>query len=336
MIFDSSFNGKNPAYNLTNKKGAITWNPKDREKIYSDLEKIKGHQGLQAEESALEQPETQTPDNSVVSSKDVLSYLHNQSVYKIAVNNSTQKIREEYNATHMKKEDILAMGFTEEEIDKYFYSTQPRILNENGEYVLPNNVVDTFAVKKGMQINGRTVNSLDDLKYELFEAPVVELMNKVRAGAINQDQIIEELQKLGASNIEEKPIENDPLGRTTITYTYRGITNTFIPQNLTVVEEPKAEYDEHGEAFITVMDYRAYSRETLRSFGFTDSDLSAYFDKKSIDDIRQEGKMGAKIAGQVSSKDGYCYQLKSGIVINGYEVKTVAELYYFAVLAKLK
>ena len=337
MIFDSSFNGKNPTYNLTNFKGAITFGTdEERKKIYTDLEKKRGYQELQAEGATEEQPEAQAPKNPVVSSKEVLSFMETQAVDKVAINNLIQTIREEYNATHMKKEDILAMGFTEEEINKYFYSTQPRVLNDNGEYVLPDNVVDTFAVKKGIQVNGRTVNSLDDLKYELFEAPIVELMNKVRAGSVNQNQIIEELQKMGATNIEEKPIENDPLGRTTVTYTYRGKTDYFILQNLTVIKEPKVEYYENGEAPLTVFDDEAYSRETLRGFGFTDSDLSTYFDKKSVDDIKQEGKMGAIKAEQANSKDGYCYQLKSGIVINGYEVKTVYDLYYFAVLAKLK
>lgn len=334
MNFDGRLS-KNQAYNLTMAKGTISWESKDKKGVCDGIEILDAYKGLQAEEATEEQAATQTPNNSTVSGEEVLSFLQIQSVNKVAISNSIQKIQEEYNTTHMKKEDILAMGFTEEEISKYFYSTQPRILNDNGEYVLPDNVEDTFAVKKGIQINGRTVNSLDDLKYELFEAPVVELMNKVRAGAITQSQIVEELQKLGATNIEEKPIEDDPLGRTTITYTYRGVTNTFIPQNLTVVKEPTVKYDENGEAFITVTEDSAYSREALRNFGFTDSDLSKYFDRISINDVSQDG-FRAKKAEQAASKDGYCFKLKSGIVINGYEVKTVVDLYYFAVLAKLK
>ncbi len=234
------------------------------------------------------------------------------------------------------KENLLSMGFTENEISEYFVSDEVQRLNEEtGEWEHASGG-NFFTVKRNVELNGRKVNSLDDLKYELFQAPIDELMNKVRAGVISQTQIVAELEKLGATNIEEKPIENDPLGRTTITYTYRVKTDYMIPQNLTVVKKPEVKYDENGEAFKTILDTRGYSFESLRAFGFTDSDLEQYFDCKSIEDYKQENPFGAKLAESSDSKPGYCYQLKSDIVIDGYEVKNVHELWYFAVLTNLQ
>lgn len=283
------------------------------------------------------------PTVQAVPSDDIFAFLDAQASYKTEMikikgidKNTVSNLREQLAESNLLKDDLLAMGFTEEEISKYFISTQPRIENENGEYVLPEGQVDTFKLNSGIEINGRAVNSIDDLKYELFEAPIELLMHKVRAGVIAQDKIVSELQKLGATNVQEKPIENDPLNRRIITYTYRGITSDFIAENLTVVEEPKTEYDANGEAFVEVMETRVYSREALRSFGLTDSDMAQYFDKKSIEDVKNEGKFGEKKAAQANSKDGYCYQLKSGIVINGHEVKNIHDLYYFIVLQNLK
>lgn len=276
------------------------------------------------------------PAKPQVSAQEVFEYLENGAFVLVSSTDKEQLLQSRtdfqnnYNQTHMQKEDILAMGFTEEEFKQYFYSTQAKVLNNNGEYVLPDGVTDTFALKTRLQINGRSVNSLDDLKYELFEAPITQLMNKVCAGSVTQDQIIEELRKLGATNIEEQPIENDPLGRTIITYTYRGKNDSFIPQNWSVVNEPKVEYDEFGEAFTVVKDDNGYSFEDLRTFGFTDSDLAQYFDKNGGTTVNSSS--AKRYRG--TNKD--FYQLKDGIIINGYEVKTVHDLYYFAVLAKLK
>ena len=251
-------------------------------------------------------------DKQTKSSSEVIEFLENQGIDKQSLYETLQRQREMNGLT---KGKLLAMGFNEDEIKKYFHT---RYLSAIGDTASGN---EPFVLKSGIQINGRAVNSLDDLKFELFEAPIQTLMSKVEAGAITQNQIIEELQKLGATNIEEKPIENDPLGRTTITYTYRGKTNSLIPQNLTVVEPPKTDYDENGEAFVTCLDGNAYSREELiRGYGFRDNDLSRYFDKTN----------------QKTGSDNNYYKLKSGIIIEGYEIKTIRDLYYFVVLARLK
>ena len=295
-----------------------------------------GEKANEVTETESKEASKTTPAKPQVSTQEIFKYLENGAIMLVSSTDKAQLLQSRtdfqnnYNQTHMQKEDILAMGFTEDEFNKYFYSTQAKVLNNDGEYVLPEGAIDTFALKKGVQINGRSVNSLDDLKYELFEAPITQLMNKVRAGSVTQGQIIEELQKLGATNIEEQAIENDPLGRTTITYTYRGKTDSFIPQNWSVVEEPKVEYDEFGEAFTVVKDDTDYSFEDLRSFGFTDSDLTQYFDKNNGDTT------GTPATKRYRGTNKDYYQLKDGIVINGYEVKTVHDLYYFAVLAKLK
>lgn len=287
-------------------------------------------------ETESKEPNKTTPAKPQVSTQEIFKYLENGAIMLVSSTDKAQLLQartdfqNNYSQTHMQKENILAMGFTEDEFNKYFYSTQAKVLNNDGKYVLPEGAIDTFALKKGVQINGRSVNSLDDLKYELFEAPITQLMNQVRAGSVTQEQIIEELQKLGATNIEEQAIENDPLGRTIITYTYRSKTDSFIPQNWSVVEEPKVEYDEFGEAFTVVKDNTGYSFEDLRTFGFTDSDLAQYFDKNNGDTT------GTPATKKYRRTNKDYYQLKDGIAINGYEVKTVQDLYYFAVLAKLK
>lgn len=291
-----------------------------------------GEKANEVTETESKEATRTTSEKPQVSTQEIFKYLENGAIMLVHSTDKASRTdwQNNYNQTHMQKEDILAIGFTEDEFNKYFYSTHAKVLNNYGEYVLPEGVIDTFALKKGVQINGRSVNSLDDLKYELFEAPITQLMNEVRAGSVTQGQIIEELQKLGATNIEEQAIENDPLGRTTITYTYRGKTDSFIPQNWSVVEEPKVEYDEFGEAFTVVKDDTGYSFEDLRSFGFTDSDLAQYFDKNN------GNTTGTPATKRYRGTNKDYYQLKDGIVINGYEVKTVHDLYYFAVLEKLK
>jgi len=234
------------------------------------------------------------------------------------------------------KEDLVAMGFTEEEISKYFKPVWLTPIGVNG----PKN--QRLQLRTNIEINGRAVNNIQDLKYELFQAPLDNLYNKVRAGVVNQDELVDELHKLGAVNISQ--VERTETNEIEITFTFRGETQTIFPKNLTIVEAPAEKYDENGEKIERSQNYMGYSRKDLiRNFNFKDSDIAQYFVKHNINEETMpskeedfDGWFAYNIGKKTADNDGIYYTLREDIVINGFEVKNISELWYYLVIAPLK
>ena len=100
-------------------------------------------------------------------------------VNKFELGKTFEKINEDMKY----KNDLLAMGFTEDEINKYFKQV---FLTPIGDSTPKN---PQLQLKNNIEINGRIIGNIDDLKYELFQAPLDNLYNKVKAGIINQTDL---------------------------------------------------------------------------------------------------------------------------------------------------
>ncbi len=254
-------------------------------------------------------------------------------------------------------EELTNEGFSYQNIQKYF----TKITGEDGK---------TYYKVKNARINGNLSQSIDSFYTTIMKDAADYIQLKYEAGIIKFSEIVTELNKLGFTNVT-KSVQAD--GCPVITYQcgessyeivntapkevveewrrfflseahletfvgtlekIRGVTNVTYSEDKTGLRQITYEID--GKMYSLIQssaveikeekDYRLFDNKPFPKFmlnkmGFSDAEIQKYF---NIAEVNEEYPEESE------------YKLKSGIEIDGEEIKSVYDLQYVIVFKRMR
>ena len=124
------------------------------------------------------------------------------------------------------KEELLELGFTEEDIQKYFSNSTIYKKADDGTM----EVWQEGKYNVNCEINGKKITTMDDLIQELTYGTAEALWKEIKDGNMTLDDAITQLKEMGVKDIEVQKVEGTD-NRYQISYTYLGKEVVWYSEN---------------------------------------------------------------------------------------------------------